>query len=129
MLFHVFDSQEKRKEYGGSALIEIQFCRLPAGASLKDIVAIDAIHHWQNDSLYADDDDTFYREYSRIFDCGTYNNLKSGVVDICGINYYAPESIDPIIGKICEEKPLEYEVLANWLYDAKEYNGFYILGI
>ena len=39
MLFKIFNSQEERKKYGGSAFIEIQFCRLPMGTNVKDIVA------------------------------------------------------------------------------------------
>ena len=29
MLFHTFSSQEERRKYGGSAFIEIQYCKLP----------------------------------------------------------------------------------------------------
>ena len=131
MLFHTFNSQEERRKYGGSAFIEIQFCVLPTGAKIKNIVAVRKIQHWRNNSLYIyiDDDDTFYREYSKFFDCGTYANLQKGVVDILGVNYYAPEYIDPIIEKIRKEKPTDYETLVDWLNTAKEYNGFYILGI
>ena len=129
MLFFVFDSQEERRKYGGSAFIEIQFCRLPTGTVIKDIVAVKSINHWQNDSLYINDENTFYQEYSQVFNCGIYNNLKSGVVDIYGINYYAPSFIDSIIEKLCEEKPVDYESLVEWLNKAKQYNGFYILGL
>lgn len=34
-----------------------------------------------------------------------------------------------IIEKINSEKPVGYEILAEWLNIAKNYNGFYILGI
>ena len=131
MLFHTFNSQEERRKYGGFAFVEVQFCVLPAGTKLKHIVSVDSLQHGRNDSLYIhlDDDDTFYREYGRIFDCGTYGNLQSGAVDLLGVNYYAPESIDPILEKIRREKPLEYETLADWLNAAKAYNGFYILGV
>lgn len=131
MLFHIFDSQEKRRECGGSAFMEMQFCKLPVGTKLKRIVAANKIPNRQLDSLYIypDDIDTFYREYSRIFTCGAYNNLKNGEVDIFGVNYYAPEYIDAIIEKINKEKPMDYETLTSWLDNAKEYNGFYILGI
>ena len=129
MLFHTFRSQEDRRDYGGSAFIEIQFCRLPAGTRLKKIVSLGSIQHWQNDSLYVDDEDLFFQEYKAIFNSGIYHNLKSGVVDIFGINYYAPEWIDPIIHLLNTETPTDYEVLSQWLGKAKEYNGFYILGI
>lgn len=129
MLFLVFNSQEKRMEYGGSAFVEMQFCRLPAGTKTKDIVAVKSINHWQNDSLYINDEDVFYQEYSRIFNSGIYYNLESGVVDVYGINYYAPSFIDSIIEKIYEKKPVDYEFLIEWLNKAKQYNGFYILGV
>ena len=78
---------------------------------------------------YHRDIDAFYQEYSRIFDCGTYNNMKTGVFDLYGINYYAPALIDPISEKLNKEKPEEYEALAAWLSQAKAHNGFYIFGI
>lgn len=129
MLFHTFNSQEERRNYGGSAFIEIQFCKLPVKTTITKLVAVDSITNWQNDSLYINDESAFYREYSNIFDCGTYNNLKCGTVDIYGINYYAPSLTDSIIGKLCKNKPTDYEKLMEWLIKSKIYNGFYILGI
>lgn len=82
-----------------------------------------------NNSLYVDDENEFYSEYSHIFDCGTYNNMKNGIVDIYGINYYAPSQIEMLQSRILEDKPAEYEVMVQWLECAKQYNGFYILGI
>lgn len=119
MLFHVFNSQEERRTYGGSAFIEIQFCKLSANRKVTERVALRSIQHWQNDSLYVDDEDLFYNEYHCIFDA----------MDIFGMNYYGPESINPVIEKIITAKPMEYEVLVEWLNKAKEYNGFYILGL
>ena len=78
MLFHIFDSQEERRNFGGSGFIEIQFCKLPSGTTTKKLVAVNSINHWQNDSLYIDDENAFYQEYSQFFNCGIYNNLKSG---------------------------------------------------
>ena len=128
-MFHIFNSQEERREYGGSAFIEIQFCRLSNDTSLSEIVADNSIKNWMNDSLYVDDENEFYSEYSHIFDCGTYNNMKNGIVDIYGINYYAPSQIEMLQSRILEDKPAEYEVMVQWLECAKQYNGFYILGI
>lgn len=129
MLFHVFSSQEERRDFGGSLFIEIQFCKLSKGVKTKKIVAVNSIENWQNDSLYISDENTFFREYGKIFDCGIYSNLKRGVVDIFGINYYSPSSVDSIIAKLNKEKPSDYITLAEWLARAKEYNGFYILGL
>lgn len=127
MLFHIFNSQDQRRKCGGSAFIEMQFCRLAKDASVEKIVNSDA--HWQNDSLYIDDENEFYRQYSSIFDCGIYNNLSRGTVDIYGINYYSSDLTDIIIDKLKKEKPTDYEVLIGWLEKSKSYNGFYILGL
>ena len=91
--------------------------------------AVGSINNWQNDSLYIDNDNAFFQEYNNIFNCGIYNNLKSGTVDIYGINYYAPSVTDTIIEKLHKDKPADYEVLIEWLTESKEYNGFYIFGI
>ena len=55
MLFHIFNSQEERRDYGGSAFVEIQFCKLPSGTATDRLVAVDSINNWQDDSLYIDD--------------------------------------------------------------------------
>lgn len=127
MLFHIFNSQQERREYGGSCFIELQFCRLPMETPIKELVNNDV--HWQDDSLYVDNENQFYKEYSKIFDCGIYNNLSSGTVDLYGLNYYSPHVTDSIIEKLNNSKPLDYETLVEWLNKSKDYNGFYILGI
>ena len=129
MLFHNDDYCKTRREYGDSAIIEMQFCKFPVGTDIKRIVSVDSIKHWQNDSLYIGDENIFFNEYKNIFNCGIYANFKSGVVDVCGLNYYAPTLTTGIIEKINSEKPVGYEILAEWLNAAKNYNGFYILGI
>lgn len=129
MLFQSFASQAERRAYGGSAFLEIQFCRLPAGTPVREIVKWDNIRHWQDDSLYIDDENAFFRKYSSIFQDGTYSNLKHGVVDIYGINYYAPTSIDAIIGQLQQNMPEDHEALLKWLVQAQQYNGVYILGL
>ena len=131
MLFHTFSSQEERRKYGGSAFIEIQYCKLPIRTREKMLVAVRSISHWKNDSLYihVDNIDVFYKEYSSSFDCCIYNNLKTGIIDIFGINYYAPTIIDSLIEKLNKNKPTDYEYLIEWINKAKNYNGFYILGI
>lgn len=130
-MFHSFKTQEERRDRGGSSFIEIQFCDMPLKTTAKNLVTGRHIQHWRTDSLYvhADDIDTFYQEYSRMFDCGMYSSMKTGGFDLYGINYYASALIDPIIEKLSKEKPEEYEALAAWLSQAKAHNGFYILGI
>ena len=129
MLFLTFNSQDERRKYCTSSLVEIQFCKLPVGTKPKDLVSVSKIKNWQDESLYVNDENEFFKEYSEIFNCGMYNNLKSGTVDIYGINYYPPSSIDVIIEKLRKKQTLDSEVLIEWLNIAKKYNGFYILGI
>ena len=129
MLFHIFSNQAERRDFGDSAFIEIQFCRLPAQSSIKSIVDVSSIKNWKNDSLYVSDENAFYQEYGHIFDCGTYNNLETGPVDLYGINYYPASLTDTIIERIRESKPADYTVLIDWLEQAKGYNGFYIVGV
>jgi len=131
IIFHRFSSKEERRAYGGSAFIELQFCNLPSGTRIKKIVSVRAITHWKDDSLYihVDDIDLFYQNYSPVFNCGTYNNLRTGPVDLYGINYYAPEQIEFLLGRILDKKPSDYEVLVDWLTKARAFNGFYVLGV
>lgn len=129
MLFFTFKSQSERRDFGGSALIEFQFCKLPAGTDIAEIVSGDGLNFWQNDSLYVCDENAFFIEYSRFFDGGTYNNLQKGIVDIYGINYYSSLFTDRVTKKILNKKPPDYEILLDWLNKSKEYNGFYILGL
>jgi len=104
---------------------------MPAGTAVKDLVSVCSVDHWQNDSLYVhmNDGNVFYEEYSGIFDRGTYNNMKSGPMDLCGIHYYAPSLTDCLIEKLSQNCPTDYEILVEWLEKSKPYNGFYILGL
>ena len=130
-MFYSFSTQEERRNFNGSCFIEIAFCKLPSNTHVRKIVSTHSIHHWQNDSLYVngDDMDEFFRIYSCIFGYGVYHNLKSGVVDCFGINYYEPTRVPSIIAKLCQKEPVDYKKLVDWLNCAKQYNGFYILGM
>lgn len=129
MLFLTFDSQEERRKYGGTAFMEIQFCRMPRDSSIEKIVAVSNIKDWMNDSLYIHQIAEFTKIYGDFLDGGIYNNLKSGWIDVYGINYYKPDFVSLLIKKILDIKPIEYEVFIKWLNEAEKYNGFYILGI
>ena len=129
MLFYIFRNQKERRDFGGSAFIEIQYCKLADKTSTKAIVDVRNIRHWQDDSLCISDETCFYQEYGYIFDCGIYHNLKTGPVDLYGINYYPASLTDTIIDRIRESKPVDYTVLVDWLERAKDYNGFYIFGV
>lgn len=131
MLFHSFHSQAERREFGGSDFIEIQYCRLPEGTSLWEIVSIDAIKHWKDDSLYISGDDMnlFYQSYGDIITGGVYNNRDRGPMDLLGINFYSREQTNEIIGRLAEEKPPEYQILYRWLQADEQNLGFYVLGV
>ena len=92
---------------------------------------VNKFENWRNDSLYISGDDweIFYKNYKNIFKNGTYNNLKSGEIDLCGINYYSPEQVEEMIKAIEEKKPKDYIIVLEWLNKAKEFNGVYILGV
>ena len=129
MLFHTFRSQAERRRQGGSCFVELQFCGMPPGTPVRRLVDVDSIRNWMDDSLYVDDETALYREYGRFFTGGVYNNLRRGPVDLYGINYYESAMIDPLMERLRREQPPEYETLLGWLERAKDYNGFYILGI
>lgn len=128
-MFMKFKSNEERRAYGGSDFIEIQYCTLPNGTLDKEIV--DAVHNWDLSSLYifGDDFQRFYNEYKEIIGNGLYCNLKEGFIDYCGINYYSPEKTIKIIERLKKCKPVEFEILLEWLLSGLNYNGFYILGL
>ena len=128
-VFYMFHSQEERKSCGGSSFAEIQYCKLPFGTKINDLISVNEISHWQNDSLYIRDENAFMEEYSNIFDCGIYHNLQTGTVDLYGLNYYDPETIELIIKRVMEKKPTGYEILLEWLKKSERYNGIYIFGI
>ena len=117
MLFISFSSQDERRKFGGSDFMELQYCRLKKDSKIGEIVSVEAVEHWKNDSLYifGDDMNEFFALYSEIFNVGIYSNGECGIVDLLGINYYSLERTIFIIEKIKEEKPKDYQVLLYWL--------------
>ena len=131
MIFHSFANQEERKNFGGTAFMELQYCTLRPETEIKKIVGVGAHGNWMDSSLYIylDDIESFCSNYGDIFYGGTYNNLHKGRLDINGINYYTPAQAKEILLKIEGKKPLDYEVISEWLKNGKQYNGFYVLGV
>ena len=84
----------ERREFGGADFIEIQYCRLAKGTSIRKIVSVDAISHWKDDSLYicGDDMERFYQYYGDIITGGIYNNGDCGPMNLWGINFYIKRS-------------------------------------
>ena len=111
--------------------MELQKCKQKPGTKLEEIVSIETISHWKNDSLYvyADDIQGFYAIYGKIFMDGCYQNGKRGIVDCWGVNYYTPEQTMRIARVLAEEKPKDFQVLLDWLTGGEKYNGFYLLGV
>ena len=130
-MFYSFATQEERRAFNGSDFLELQFCRMPPGTDIEVLVAVDSITDWLNDSLYVSGDDmnAFWEIYSPIFTGGVYNNQETGPVDLYGINYYSPELTETIAARLRREKPSGCGKLLEWLTQAKQYNGFYILGV
>lgn len=128
-MFLSFESMNKSREYGGSDFLEFQFCRLPENAADKEKVNTDNLRFRLDDSLYVYDDVQFFNAYSHIFADGLYANLQRGVIDICGINYYDEALTEKILDMVMTEKPPCHDRLTEWLKKAREYNGFYILGM
>ena len=130
-LFMTFDNQDERRECGGSCYIELCFCKLSKDAETKDILDLDENIFWQNDSLYIHGDyqNQFYNEYKEIFGLGINAGMKESLFDTWGLTYFNPEKIPGIIERANENKPEGYEDLTEWLEKAREYNGFYILGV
>lgn len=128
---YMFINNDKRINIGGSAFIEFQYCKLNFYPNMDNILNEDSIGFWKDDSLYItiDDIDEFISNYGSVFNWGIYNDLKSGIDDIYGINYYSLEKVRKTIEIIKKKKPLNYLVLSKWLNDAFSYNGFYIIGI
>lgn len=130
MLFHTFGSQEERRAFGGSDFIELQYCRLERGTELRTIVSVDTISFWKLDSLYVYGDDLpeFLLYYDNLFSDGIYNNGACGPVDVFGINYYSREQAKRILKAVKNADLPGGSVLRNWLKEARNANGFYILG-
>ncbi len=130
MLFYKFRSQNERRKFGGSGFIELQYCRLLPDTEIQEIVSVDAIEYWKNDSLYilGEDMESFYLSYNAILTDGVYNNMERGPVDPYGINFYSQEQAVQIIERLKAERPPEYQPLLNWLNAGRQYIGFYILG-
>ena len=131
MQFYTFGFQQERRKMGSSYFIEIQYCRLTPDTPIENIFSGDLIQYWENDSLYiyGDDDNAFFNSYGKIFAHGLYANGKTGVVDLCGINYYSPAETEWILKALQNEALPDQKKLMHWLEKAKSCCGFYILGL
>ncbi len=126
----IFKDYNEMKKHN-TVFIEIQYCKLRASKSIKKKVAVRNMKYRLLDSLYihSSDIEKFYDEYGEIFVDGTYNNQKTGFIDPYGINYFQKNQINDFINHMLESKPTDYKIMIEWLKQALEFNGFYILGI
>jgi hypothetical protein len=124
MMFYHFQSQEERRASGGGQLLEFRYC-----ASGVDVLSLEAISFWKDDSLYLHHDDfaAFDVQYGEIIRGGTYHNQKTGPVDPCGLNWFSSSLTTEIVRKL-EAAGNAEPLLLEWLKNAQA-NGFYILGI
>ena len=130
MLFHTFRSQGERRAFGGSDFMELQYCRLPPGTAMEEIVSADAIENWKSDSLYVHggEAERFLEVYGATVTGGVYSSGARGPVDVCGINFYTQAQAAQIMERLEAEQPPEYRTLLGWLRAGSRYVGFYILG-
>ena len=126
MLFHTFSSQEERRAFGGSYFIELQ----KAAPHLK-VGEIHPMQFWKNDSLYiyGDDDNAFFDAYHKIFINGIYANGQTGVMDVCGINYYSGEETARIVKELKQRHLPDQDTLIHWLETPSTEYGLWILGL
>lgn len=133
MLFHSFSSQDERRKFGGGDFLQFVFCKLDKGTAVEEIVSNRAVAPllWNLSSLYlcGEDWNEFCAAYGEIITGGTYENLETGYLDGCGINYFSPEQMQQIIKRLREEKPKDYHLLLTWMEQGAQYNGFYLLGL
>ena len=129
--FYSFESSEERRAFGGSAFMELQYCKLKPSATIRKILSLRSIPYWQNDGLYVyvDDIDIFLSNYAGVFGDGVLSNRTTGSIDEFGITYYSSTQLKDIISNIEKQKPLGYEVILDWLKQGIDCNGFYVLGI
>lgn len=130
MIFSEFNAVPKNT----SCFYELQYCKYKKGTPEREIVSVEKIKFKDEASLFVLEErfESFFETYSNFFDGGIYNNLKSGALDIFGINWYSPEKTGEIIKRLStvKEKSEDSAVLLSWLLKAaKVYNGFYFLGV
>jgi len=127
----IFINYYDMKNIGGTAFLELSFCKLNPKVKVRKLTSISSIKSWNTDSLFIPIEmvNEFIDKYNEIFVEGVYNNLKVGPIDIYGINYFDSNTTIGILKRLLLAKPSGHEVLAKWLVQSKEYNGIYIRAI
>lgn len=113
----------------GTCYLEFQYCKKKKPIK-SNKVNVGVIEYWKKDSLLisVEDFDVFDRLFADIFNCALLANGETGF-DFFGPNYYDKETAKKIMKEL-KGIDNKYNNLLIWLDKAaKEYNGFYILGI
>lgn len=129
-MFHSFKNQDERRAFGGTAFMEFQYCKLKPKTRIRKILR--RVPYWQDGGLYVHWQDMycFFSNYEEIFGDAVLSNVKGATgMDPYGVNYFSSAQMKDIIEKIEEQKPLDYEILLEWLKKGTDYNGFYVLGL
>ncbi len=79
-MFLKFESQDERREYGGSCFVEFQFCMMPEGTQQNRI--FHSIDHWRDDSLYVHGDSPLFSTYKEILGTGIHPNMTEGILSL-----------------------------------------------
>lgn len=126
----ILKSYKEKSIYMSTAFIELQFCKISDASKTKKKVAKRDIKHCASDSLFIHhtDLDKFVDGYGVIFTGGIYANQITGSLDLFGVNYFSKDQINGFINRIIESKPVDFEIMIQWLNEALKFNGIYILG-
>lgn len=127
----IFKKIEEISTYNSTAFLELQFCKISDKSSVKKRFGVNNIKHWASDSLYVYhlNVDKFIAEYGEIFVKGEFANNKTGFIDPYGVTYFSNEQIKDYIHRILISRPIDYEIMIEWLNEALKFDGIYILGI
>ncbi len=128
-MFLKFRTQKERREYGGTDFVELQYCKMPQDTTPEDIVKLDNLENWKEDSLYVADYRSFRRKYGIYFQNALHEDLSRGALDLYGINYYSLNQVQEILKILREKEPEDYETLCEWLDQESDICGIYILGV
>ena len=122
---------DEKITFNSTAFLEIQFCKINDKKWGKKEFEVRNIKYGAQDSLYVYhfDIDEFLAEYGEIFVQGEYVNHKTGYIDPFGVTYFPKERIDDFIQRIFVSRPIDYEIMIEWLNEALKYNGINFLGL
>ena len=122
--------RKSEKNYN-SDYIELQICETNLKTNVRDLVKVENVNFNHDSSLFINFEEyaKFIENYGTYFKNALHSNLEESSLDLYGVNYFSRDKVIKIIDEIFKNKPLDFEIILNFLNLAKEKNGFYILGI